>query len=346
LLLLGITSADFVSDAIFGVAWGVIGGLASAVLFALGAALLERPFRVTTHLTLLELSDPNKPLLKRLAMEAPGTYAHSIIVGNLAEAAAEAIGADALFARVASYYHDIGKMIRPQFFVENQQRENVHNRMTPSLSRLVVTSHVKDGVELAEQYRLPAPIIDIIKEHHGTCLIKYFYHQATVTAGEEAGPALEYQFRYDGPRPRTKESGIIMIADAAEAASRTLEKPTPGRLRELIERIARDRLADGQLDDCEVTFKDLEKIIASITRSLAGMLHGRIDYPDATDLRRPPVESRHPVVAEEEPAGAVLRLMTDDGAVDQEPVVAGATAAAAPALPEAHGEPRDSAAAS
>ena len=140
----------------------------------------------------------------------------------------EAIGADALFARVASYYHDIGKMVRPQFFVENQQRENVHDRMTPSLSRLVVTSHVKDGVELAEQYRLPAPMIDIIKEHHGTCLIKYFYHQATLASGEEGGPALEYQFRYDGPRPRTKEFGIIMVADAAEAASRTLEKPTPG----------------------------------------------------------------------------------------------------------------------
>jgi putative nucleotidyltransferase with HDIG domain len=361
LLLLGITSADFLADAAIGLAWGVIGGIATAFLFALGAALLERPFGVTTHLTLLELSDPNKPLLKRLAMEAPGTYAHSIIVGNLAEAASEAIGADALFARVASYYHDIGKMIRPQFFVENQQRENVHNRMTPSLSRLVVTSHVKDGVELAEQFHLPAPVIDIIKEHHGTCLIKYFYHQATLASGEEAGPALEYQFRYDGPRPRTKESGIIMVADAAEAASRTLEKPTPGRLRELVERIVRDRLADGQFDDCELTFKDLEKIMASVTRSLTGMLHGRIDYPDAPDVRRQPSTGRSspelapaaerlptepwpPLAAQRTAPGA--SLSPEDGITDKEPVGAGQAAAAPTALPEAHGGPRGRAAAS
>jgi putative nucleotidyltransferase with HDIG domain len=214
-------------------------------------------------------------------MEAPGTYAHSIVVGNLAEAAAEAIGADPLYARVSAYYHDIGKVFRPQFFVENQQRENLHDQLSPSLSRLIVLSHVKDGVALALRHRLPPPIIDIIKEHHGTCLIRYFYHRA-MTSGEESDhPALEYQFRYEGPRPRTKESGIIMIADATEAASRTLEKPTPGRIRDLVELIVRDRLADGQLDDCELTFKDLEKIIASFTRSLTGMLHARIEYPRA-----------------------------------------------------------------
>jgi hypothetical protein len=280
MLLAGIASADLTADLASGAAWGTIGGFLSAFLFALGATLLERPFGVTTHLTLLELSDPNKPLLKRLAVEAPGTYAHSIMVANLAEAAAEAIGADALFARVASYYHDIGKVFRPQFFVENQQKGNRHDTITPSLSRLVVTSHVKDGVELAEQYRLPQPLIDIIREHHGTCLIRYFYHQAVTSAVESITPALEYQYRYDGPRPRTKESGIIMIADAAEAASRTLEKPTPGKVRDLVERIVRDRLADGQLDNCELTFKDLERIIAAITRTLSGTLHARIDYPD------------------------------------------------------------------
>jgi putative nucleotidyltransferase with HDIG domain len=354
LLVLGISSGDFLADAATGLAWGVIGGIASAFLFALGAALLERPFGVTTHLTLLELSDPNKPLLKRLAMEAPGTYAHSIIVGNLAEAAAEAIGADALFARVASYYHDIGKMVRPQFFVENQQRGNVHDRMTPSLSRLVVTSHVKDGVELADEHHLPAPIIDVIKEHHGTCLIKYFYHQATQSGAEEPGPALEYQFRYEGPRPRTKESGIIMVADAAEAASRTLEKPTPGRLRELVERIVRDRLADGQLDDCELTFKDLEKIIGSITRSLTGMLHGRIDYPDAPDLRRQasavsPQPSESPDLAPRAGVAAAepwVALTGNDGTTDKDRMVAGPAGATAAALSEAHGEPRGRAAAS
>lgn len=284
-LLTGVTSSDVAAELATGTAWGVIGGLMSAFLFALGATLLERPFGVTTHLTLLELSDPNKPLLKRLAMEAPGTYAHSIMVGNLAEAAAEAIGADALFARVASYYHDIGKIFRPQFFVENQQQGNRHDSITPMLSRLVVTSHVKDGVELAEQYRLPPPIIDIVREHHGTCLMRYFYHQAVTNAADSTPTGLEYQFRYEGPRPRSKESGIIMLADAAEAASRTLEKPTPGRIRELIEKIVQDRLADGQLDDCELTFKDLERIITSFTRTLAGSLHARIDYPDVAAPR-------------------------------------------------------------
>jgi len=221
-------------------------------------------------------------------MEAPGTYAHSIIVGNLSEAAAEAIGADGLFCRVASYYHDIGKVVRPHFFVENQSSENRHEGINPSLSSLIVTSHVKDGVEMAEEHKLPPPIIAIIREHHGTCLIKYFYHRAVTTGTEESTPALEYQFRYDGPRPQTKESGIIMLADSTEAASRTLDKPTPGRIRDLIERIVRDRLADGQLDECELTFKDLEKIISSMTRSLTSLLHARVEYPagDTAELKR------------------------------------------------------------
>jgi putative nucleotidyltransferase with HDIG domain len=279
--------------------WAMMGGVASVLLWMLFTAWLERPFRLTTHLTLLELSDPSQPLLRRLAMEAPGTYSHSIIVGNLSEAAAEAIGADGLFCRVASYYHDVGKVMRPHFFVENQLGENRHATINPSLSSLIVTSHVRDGVELAEAHRLPPPIIAIIREHHGTCLIKYFYHQA-VTGGEAGNPALEYQFRYDGPRPQSKESGVIMIADAAEAASRTLEKPTPGRIRDLIERIVRDRLADGQFDECELTFKDLEKVITSMTRSLTSLLHARVEYP-AGDT-------------------AGLRKLAADGAAGKEPV--------------------------
>jgi putative nucleotidyltransferase with HDIG domain len=193
-----------------------------------------------------------------------------------------------LFCRVASYYHDIGKVIRPHFFVENQSSENHHNNINPSLSSLIVTSHVKDGVELAEEYKLPPPIIAIIREHHGTCLIKYFYHRAVTSGADETAPGLEYQFRYEGPRPQTKESGIIMLADSVEAASRTLEKPTPGRIRDLIERILRDRLSDGQLDECELTFKDLEKIISTMTRSLTSLLHARVEYPagDTRDLRK------------------------------------------------------------
>lgn len=347
-LVAGVTSADPSVEIASGTAWGIIGGFLSAFLFALGATLLERPFGVTTHLTLLELSDPNKPLLKRLAMEAPGTYAHSIMVGNLAEAAAEAIGADSLFARVASYYHDIGKMFRPQFFVENQQAGNRHDGMTPSLSRLVVTSHVKDGVELAEQYRLPPPIVDIIKEHHGTCLMRYFYHQAVTTASEQVPAALEYQFRYDGPRPRTKESGIIMIADAAEAASRTLEKPTPGRIRDLVEKIVRDRLADGQLDNCELTFKDLERIIAAFTRALAGTLHARIDYPDVltgpalrAGVASPGLAPREAAATPDSLQPAVPATEESHGGIGQEPAGAG-TALAPPA--EADRAPRRNAA--
>ena len=268
--------------------WGGMGGAIAVILFWPLTALLERPFRLTTTLTLLELSDPNHPLVRRLQMEAPGTYHHSIIVGNLAEAAANAIGADGLFARVASYYHDIGKVVRPYFFVENQTSVNRHTEINPSLSALVITSHVKDGVEMAEEHRLPRPIIDIIKEHHGTCLIKYFYHRAVTASEATAGPALEYQFRYDGPRPRTKESGIIMLADATEAASRVLEKPTPTRIRELIDNIVRDRLADGQMEECELTFKDLETISASLARSMASQLHARVEYPqeDTSALTR------------------------------------------------------------
>jgi cyclic-di-AMP phosphodiesterase PgpH len=301
--------------------WAVTGGFGSVLLFVLFAAWLERPFRLTTHLTLLELSDPSHPLLRRLAMEAPGTYHHSIIVGNLAEAAAEATGADGLFCRVASYYHDVGKVIRPHFFVENQSSDNRHNNINPSLSSLVVTSHVKDGVELGEEYRLPPPIIAIIREHHGTCLIKYFYHRAVTSGGEESTSALEHQFRYEGPRPQTKESGIIMLADSTEAACRTLEKPTPGRIRDLIERIVRDRLSDGQLDECELTFKDLEKIISSMTRSLSSLLHARVEYPagNTSDLRRlaadgaahkEPVESRKALADTPETASATFRRPT------------------------------------
>jgi putative nucleotidyltransferase with HDIG domain len=297
----GATNSTLPADLGQTLLWAVICGFTSVLLFVVFAAWLERPFRVTTHLTLLELSDPSHPLLRRLAMEAPGTYAHSIIVGNLSEAAAEAIGADGLFCRVSSYYHDIGKVTRPHFFVENQSSENRHNEINPSLSSLIVTSHVKDGVELAEEYRLPPPIIAIIREHHGTCLIKYFYHRA-VTGGEESTPALEYQFRYDGPRPQTKESGVIMIADAVEATSRTLDKPTPGRIRDLIERIVRDRLSDGQLDECELTFKDLEKIISQMTRSLVSLLHARVEYPagDTARVKKVAAETaaaRDPVAA-------------------------------------------------
>ncbi len=195
--LIGRISGDVIGDLLVGSGWAAAGGLTSVGLFWLGTAALEKPFGITTHIRLLELSDTNNPILKRLLMEAPGTYSHSIFVGSLASTAAEVIGADALLVRVASYYHDVGKMRRPHFFVENQHVENVHDRLNPSLSALVIRSHTKDGLELAREYKLPPLICELMSQHHGTSLVKYFYHQA---AGEEANgsAALEQQFRYDG----------------------------------------------------------------------------------------------------------------------------------------------------
>jgi len=213
-------------------------------------------------------------------MEAPGTYTHSMAVGHLAETAAEAIGADSLAARVASYYHDIGKIRRPHFFIENQRVENVHDRINPTLSTLVITSHIKDGVDIAKEYRLPKLVQDIIAQHHGTSLVQYFYSQF---AGEQdPSTALEQQFRYSGPKPQTKEAAIVMLADSVEAASRCLDKPTPAKIEMLVNRVVADKLHDGQLDECDLTFKELSKITVSFARALVGTMHARIEYHDVT----------------------------------------------------------------
>jgi putative nucleotidyltransferase with HDIG domain len=197
------------------------------VLFWIAVAALEKPFGITTHLRLLELSDPATPILQEFRMRVPGTYAHSLMVGNLAQGAAEAIGADALLVRVAAYYHDLGKISRPEFFIENQGNgENIHDRLSPSMSALVLTSHVKEGLEIAQAVGLPPRVREVIRQHHGTCLMKYFYHRAT---GGIPDPTMESQFRYAGPKPQTKEAAILMLADSVEAASRTLEKPDAPR---------------------------------------------------------------------------------------------------------------------
>jgi putative nucleotidyltransferase with HDIG domain len=218
-------------------------------------------------------------MLKRLVVEAPGTYTHSMAVGNLAEAAASKIGADALFAKVASYYHDIGKIRRPQFFVENQSIENAHDRLNPTLSGLVITSHIKDGIEVAREFKLPLSIQDIISQHHGTSLVQYFFNQASEQI--EPSPLLEQQFRYDGPKPQSKEAAIIMLADSVEAASRSLAKPTLPLLESLVERIISEKLKDGQLDESELTFRDIGIIKDAFIRTLAGALHARIEYQDS-----------------------------------------------------------------
>lgn len=272
---------DPISDMLVGTFYaGVLIPAAAVMLFFFGTVPLERPFARTTHISLLELADTNKPLLRRLVMEAPGTYTHSMAVGHLAEAAAEAIGADSLAARVASYYHDIGKMRRPHFFIENQRVENVHDRINPTLSTLVITSHIKDGIDIAKEYRLPKLVLDIIAQHHGTSLVQYFYNQF---AGEQdPSTALEQQFRYGGPKPQTKEAAIVMLADSVEAASRCLDKPTPAKIEMLVNRVVADKLHDGQLDECDLTFKELSKITASFARALVGTMHARIEYPDVT----------------------------------------------------------------
>ena len=262
--------------------WALGSGVMSVALFSLGAALFERLFGITTHLGLLELSDPNRPLLQRFCQLAPGTYTHSVMVGNLAVTACEAVGADALLCRVGAYYHDLGKMRRPEFFVENQLGgSNIHNKLNPSLSALVLTAHVKEGLEIAEEEKLPPVIKDFISQHHGTSLIRYFYHQQTLFDGGDAAPGLEQQFRYGGPKPQSRETAILMLADSVEAASRTLEKPTLGRIEALVDQIITNHLSDGQLDECDLTLRDLRGIRDAFVHLLGGMLHNRIEYPDA-----------------------------------------------------------------
>lgn len=259
------------------VLWGVISGVFALVLFYIAVALLERPFGITTHLRLLELSDPATPLLQQFRVKAPGTYAHSLAVGNLAQAAAEAIGADALLCRVGAYYHDIGKVNRPEFFIENQAgAENAHDNLAPTMSALILAAHVKEGLEIAAVIGLPPRVKDLIAQHHGTSLMRFFYFQAS---GGTADMALENQFRYPGPKPQTREAAILMIADSVEAASRTLERPTPPRIAEFVSRIVEDKRAEGQLDECDLTMRDLTIVQEAVSRALSAVFHGRVIYP-------------------------------------------------------------------
>lgn len=309
---------DTLKEVVTGSAWAVAAAIFATAIFAFGVMILEKPFGILTHVWLLELSASEHPLLRDLCLRAPGTYAHSIMVGTLAEAAAEAVGADTLFCRVASYYHDIGKMRRPHCFVENQRAENIHDRLNPSLSALIIAAHVRDGLELADRYRLPRPIKDIIAEHHGTSLIRYFYHQALAGGGSAPrDPILEQHFRYDGPRPQTRESGIIMLADTVEAAARSLERPTTARIQSLVESLIHDKLTDGQLDECDLTFKDIRKIQAAFVHILSAMLHGRIDYPERPKASVDPVgatenASLHPELAEAARADAAVAARRPD----------------------------------
>ena len=262
-----------------------LGGVTNILLVSALLPLLESLFKLTTDMGLLELADQNHPLLRQLVVKAPGTYHHSLLVGNLAEEACEAVGAHPLLVRVGAYFHDIGKMLKPEYFVENQGAENRHDRLNPSMSALILISHVKDGVELARNHKLPAEIVDFILQHHGTSLIRFFFEKAKATA-KEGTEVSEGAYRYPGPRPQTREAGILMLADMVEAASRALEDPSPGRLAGMVERIVQGVLADGQLDECDLTLKNLARIREAFLRLLAGIHHHRITYPEPSMNRR------------------------------------------------------------
>lgn len=270
--------APIAGDAVRIIVVGVLNGIATSVLAVGIAPALESAFQYTTNIRLLELSRMDHPLLKELAMRAPGTYHHSIVIGTLVEAAATSINANPLLARVAAYYHDIGKLKMPAYFIENITDENRHDKLSPSMSALILVNHIKEGVELAEEERLGAEIIDIIREHHGTSLITYFYQKAKSEEGDV--DIDETQYRYPGPKPQTKEAGLVMLADAIEAASKTIPDPTPDKIQWLTQKIVNKIFTDGQLDECELTLKDLHSITRSFNRVFAGIYHQRIDYPE------------------------------------------------------------------
>lgn len=262
-------------------AWSLLAGY-----FVAGSLpFIEQVFGVVTEIKLLEMSDPSHPLLQELVRRAPGTYNHSIAVASLAEAAADAIGANGLLVRVGAYFHDIGKMLKPQYFIENVQAgtESRHEHLAPAMSTLIIIGHVKDGVDLAQQHRLPRQLIDFIEQHHGTTLVEYFYHEATRQAEKqpELGETEESSFRYPGPKPQTREAGVLMIADAVESASRTLTDPTPKRLETLVHAITMKKLLDRQFDECSLRLNEIRIVEQSLVKSLIGVYHGRIRYPEA-----------------------------------------------------------------
>ncbi len=263
------------------VAFAAIGALISSMLVSAFTPLFETLFHYTTNIKLLELANLNSPLLHDLMLKAPGTYHHSVIVGNLAEAAAEAIGANPLLARVSAYYHDIGKAAKPLYFIENMHGgENRHDKLSPNMSALILISHVKEGEALAKERHLGQPIIDVIRQHHGTALIKFFYEKAKTQAGASGQNVEEQEFRYPGPKPQTREAGLVMLADAVEAASRTLVNPTPDRIQGMVQKLINRIFSDGQLDECELTLKNLHEIARSFNRILCAIFHHRIEYPE------------------------------------------------------------------
>lgn len=268
-------------DVMFAGGFAIAGGLLT-VIFVIGLMpFFETFFGILSPLKLVELSNPNHPLLRKLLTETPGTYHHSIMVGNLAEAAAEAIGADGLLCRVGSYYHDIGKTKRPSYFIENQQNvENPHGSMDPSFSKSIIVAHPRDGVEMLKEYKIPKPIRDIAEQHHGTTLLKYFYHKAVQDLGKDTGKQVpEEDYRYPGPKAQSREAAIVGIADCVEAAVRSLRNPTVEQIDSMVQSILKNRLDDGQFNECDLTLKELNTIGKALRETLLGIFHSRIEYP-------------------------------------------------------------------
>lgn len=272
--------------------WAIGNALLSPIIVYGIIGFLEIAFGITTDLTLLEQSDTNRPLLKQLAIKASGTYTHSLASGNLAEEAADAIGANSLLARVGSYYHDIGKMNKPEYFAENQRgADNRHEMLRPNLSALILSSHVRDGIELAKKHKVPEAIIQFITSHHGTMRMEYFYKKAVDAAGDD-GVVNEMDFRYPGPKPVTKESGIVMLCEGIEAATRSIKEKTVNRIRDMVDYIVKSRLNDGQLDECDLTLAEIGKMKKAILPILIGMYHVRIEYPEDEEESKEEDKSR------------------------------------------------------
>lgn len=278
-LSMGFLLSNSIVDVLKKAAMVCLASLVSGVLTIGFLPFFESIFDIVTTVKLLELSNPNHPLLKRLLLEAPGTYHHSVLVANLSEVAAEVVGANPVLARVSSYYHDIGKIKRPYFFKENQLgNDNPHDKITPNLSTLIIISHVKDGLEFAKEFKIPKVIQDVIQQHHATSLVKYFY-VTMKNSSDNPDEIKEEDFRYQGPNPESKEAAIIMLSDAVEAAVRSIQNPTKGKIEEMVNNIIKGRLNDGQLDNCDLTLKDLEKIRKAFLKVLSGIYHERIEYP-------------------------------------------------------------------
>lgn len=254
-------------------------GLFSGFITSGVLPIFEYILQTATNISLLELADFNHPALQRMVLEAPGTYHHSLIVGNLSDTACVAVGANGLLARIGAYYHDIGKLQKPEYFIENQDvKKNAHDELTPTMSKLIIMNHVKEGLELAKKYSLTPVLWDFIQQHHGSSLVYYFYRRA-LEGKEENQEVAEEGFRYPGPKPNTKETAIVLLADSVEAATRSLKNPTPDKIDETVHKIINNKFIDGQLDECELTLKDIEKISSVFSKILSGIYHSRVNYP-------------------------------------------------------------------